>query len=111
MDEARSRAMTMATACVTARCRRGKDAGRSGAVGCARLEAVPKSNSRCPWDASRVCTTSASEAKRGFLHAVRYGLRKTLESHRSEGRVMFLYSYAGGAWTTGWAQQAVAKTV
>jgi hypothetical protein len=53
------------------------------------------------WSASRLCITSASEAKDCCLHAWRYGFRKTLESTRSESRVIFLYSYSGGEWTTG----------
>jgi hypothetical protein len=74
------------TACVKCMCIPGKDFGRCCAVGCARIGALPKSNSRSIWGASSSCTTSASEATRCVLRSLSYWSRKTLESNMSEGK-------------------------
>src|SRR5262249_5475406 len=57
--------------------------GRSCGVGCARIGAYPKRNSRSTWDSSSSCTTSASEAKRCCLRSLSSWSHKTLESNKS----------------------------
>src|ERR1043166_9249029 len=50
--------------------------GHSSAVGCVRIGAFPKSNSRCTWVSSSSCITSASEAKRCCLRSLSCWSRK-----------------------------------
>src|SRR5215475_11196811 len=57
--------------------------GHSYAVGCARIGAFHRRNSRFTWGSSSSFTTSASEAKRCFLHSLNYWSRKTPESNKS----------------------------
>src|SRR5215471_17102851 len=57
--------------------------GHSSAVGCVRIGAFPKRNSRSTWGSSSSCTTSASEAKRCFLRSLSCWSCKTLESNKS----------------------------
>src|SRR5262245_57541445 len=57
--------------------------GHSYAVGCVRIGAFHKRNSRSTWGSSSSCTTSASEAKRCFLRSLSCWSRKTLESNKS----------------------------
>src|SRR5215510_11041924 len=57
--------------------------GHSSAVGCVRIGAFPKRNSRSTWGSSSSCTTSASEAKRCCLRSLSCWSRKTLESNKS----------------------------
>jgi transposase len=53
------------------------------AVGCVRIGAFPKRNSRSTWGSSSSCTTSAREAKRCCLRSLSCWSRKTLESNKS----------------------------
>src|SRR5919198_857306 len=61
-----------------------KGSGRSCGVGCARIGAFPKRNSRCTWVSSSSCTTCASGVKRCFLRSLSCWSHKTLESNMSD---------------------------
>src|SRR5215510_186905 len=69
--------------------------GHSSAVGCVRIGAFPKRNSRSTWGSSSSCTTSASEAKRCFLRSLSCWSRKTLESNKSDYRVPGIHHASG----------------
>ena len=60
-----------------------KASGRFCGVGCVRIGASPKRNSRCTWVFSSLFTTSASEAKRCWVRSLSYSSHKTLESNKS----------------------------
>src|SRR5215475_12460497 len=75
--------LEMTMACVKCMCIPWKGSGHSCAVGCDRIGAFPKSNSRSTWGSSRSCTMSASEAKRCCLRSLSCWSRKTLESNKS----------------------------
>ena len=62
--------------------------GRSCGAGCVRIGAYPKRNSHGTWGSSRLCPTSASEAKRCFLHSLSCWSHKTLESNKSDKELL-----------------------
>src|SRR5262244_3554600 len=86
MGGASSLEMTMATACVKSMSIPWKGSGRSCGVGCARIGAFPKRNSRCTWVSSSSCTTCASGVKRCCLRSLSCWSNKTLESNKSDYR-------------------------
>src|SRR5262245_32349305 len=57
--------------------------GRCCVVGCVRIGASPKRNSRSTWGFSSSCTTCESEAKRCWERSLSYSSQKTLESNKS----------------------------
>ena len=58
--------------------------GRCCAVGCVRIGASHKRNSRCTWDSLSVFTTCESGAKRCWARSLSYSSQKTPESNKSE---------------------------